>query len=67
MADKSHIVKGMIFPVVMYGHESWTRKKADCQRIDGCELLRVLQKTLEGLFSCKCEAVTANAMTGSLD
>ena len=28
-----HLVKAMVFPVVMYGHESWTLKKADCQRI----------------------------------
>ena len=31
-------VKAMVFPVVMYGCESWTLKKADCQRIDGFEL-----------------------------
>ena len=29
-----HIVKAMVFPLVMYGHESWTIKKAECQRID---------------------------------
>ena len=33
-ADKAHIVKAMVFPVVMYGCESWTIKKAECQRID---------------------------------
>ena len=32
------LVKAMVFPVVMYGCESWTVKKADCQRIDGFEL-----------------------------
>ena len=32
------IVKAMVFPVVMYGHESWTIKKAECQRIDAFEL-----------------------------
>ena len=32
------IVKAMVFPVVMYGCESWTIKKAECQRIDGFEL-----------------------------
>ena len=31
-------VKGMVFPVVMYSCESWTTKKAECQRIDGFEL-----------------------------
>ena len=35
---KVHIVKPMIFPVVMYGCESWTIKKAECQRIDAFEL-----------------------------
>ena len=29
-----HLVKAMVFPVVMYGCESWTVKKAECQRID---------------------------------
>ena len=35
---KVHIVKAMVFPVVMYGHEGWTIKKAECWRIDGFEL-----------------------------
>ena len=34
----ARIVKAMVFPVVMYGCESWTIKKADCQRIDAFEL-----------------------------
>ena len=33
-----HVVKAMVFPVVMYGCESWTVKKAECQRIDAFEL-----------------------------
>ena len=33
-----HLVKAMVFPVVMYGCESWTIKKAECQRIDDFEL-----------------------------
>ena len=33
-----HLVKGMVFPVVMYGCESWTIKKAECQKIDAFEL-----------------------------
>ena len=33
-----HVVKAMVFPVVMYGCESWTIKKAECQRIDAFEL-----------------------------
>ena len=35
---KVHLVKAMVFPVVMYGCESWTVKKAECLRIDGFEL-----------------------------
>ena len=38
LPTKVHIVKAMVFPVVMYGCESWTIKKAECQRIDGFEL-----------------------------
>ena len=34
---KVHLVKAMAFPVVMYGYESWTIKKAVCQRIDAFE------------------------------
>ena len=39
LPTKFHLVKAMIFPVVMYGCESWTIKKAECQRIDAFELL----------------------------
>ena len=35
---KVHLVKAVVFPVVMYGCESWTIKKAECQRIDAFEL-----------------------------
>ena len=38
LLTKVHIVKAMVFPVVMYGCESWTIKKADWQRIDAFEL-----------------------------
>ena len=38
LPTKVHLVKAMIFPVVMYGCESWTIKKAECQRIDALEL-----------------------------
>ena len=38
MPTKVHLVKAMVFPVVMYGCESWTVKKAECQRIDAFEL-----------------------------
>ena len=35
---KVHLVKAMVFPVVMYGSETWTVKKAECRRIDAFEL-----------------------------
>ena len=38
MPTKVHLVKAMVFPAVMYGCESWTIKKAECQRIDAFEL-----------------------------
>ena len=38
LATKVHLVKAIVFPVVMYGCESWTIKKAECQRIDAFEL-----------------------------
>ena len=38
LPTKVHLVKDMVFPVVMYGYESWTIKKAEWQRIDAFEL-----------------------------
>ena len=38
LPTKVHLVKAMVFPGVMYGCESWTVKKAECQRIDAFEL-----------------------------
>ena len=38
LSTKVHLVKAMVFPVVMYGCESWTIKKAECWRIDAFEL-----------------------------
>ena len=38
LPTKVHLVKAMVFPVVMYGFESWTVKKAESQRIDAFEL-----------------------------
>ena len=38
LPTKVHIVKSMVFPVVTYGCESWTIKKAECRRIDAFEL-----------------------------
>ena len=38
LLTKVHIVKAMVFPIVVYGCESWTKKKAECQRIDAFDL-----------------------------
>ena len=38
LPTKVHLVKAMVFPVVMYGYESWTKKKGEHQRIDAFEL-----------------------------
>ena len=38
LSTKVHLVKAMVFPLVMYGCESWTIKKAEHQRTDACEL-----------------------------
>ena len=52
LATKVHLVKAMVFPVVMYGCESWTVKKAEHRRIDAF-LTVVLEKTLESSLNCK--------------
>ena len=48
---KVHLVKAVVFPVVMYGYESWTIKKAERQRIYAFKL--VLEKTLESPLDSK--------------
>ena len=53
-----HLVKGMVFPVVMYGCESWTIQKAEYWKIDAFELW--CWKTLESLLDCK-EIQTVNS------
>ena len=52
LPTKVRPVKAMVFPVVMYGCESWTVKKAEHQRIDAFWAV-VLEKTLEGPLDCK--------------
>ena len=51
LSTNVRLVKAMVFPVVMYGCESWTIKKAECRRIDAFEL--VSEKTLESPLYCK--------------
>ena len=50
LTTKVCLVKAMVFPVVMYGCESWTMKRAERRRIDAFELL---EKTLESPLHCK--------------
>ena len=50
LSTKAHLVKAMVFPVVMYGCESWAIKNAEHQRIDAFELL---EKTLASPLDCK--------------
>ena len=52
LPTKVHLVKAMVFPVVMYGCESWTVKKAELQKIDAFELW-CWRKTLESPLDCK--------------
>ena len=51
MPTKVRLVKAMVFPVVMYGCESWTIKKAELRRTDAFELW--LEKTLASPLDCK--------------
>ena len=51
MATNVHLVKAMVFLVVMYGRESWTVKKAERRRIDAFELW--CWRTLESPLDCK--------------
>ena len=51
-ATKVHLVKAMVFPVVMYGCESWTIKKAECRKIYAFELW-LLKKALESPLDFK--------------
>ena len=51
LPTKVHLVKAMVFPVVMYGCESWTVKKAECRRIDAVELW--CWRRLESPLDCK--------------
>ena len=52
LLTRVHLVKAMVSPVVIYGCESWTLKKAEHQRIDAFETM-VLEKTLESPLDCK--------------
>ena len=52
LPTKVHLVKAMVFPVVMYGCESWTIKKVECRRTDASELW-CWERILENPLNCK--------------
>ena len=52
LSTKVHLVKAMVFPVIMYGCESWTIKKAEHRRIDGFELW-CWRRLFESPLGCK--------------
>ena len=52
LPTKVYLVKAMVFPVVIYGCESWTIRKAEHRRIDAFEPV-VLEKTFESPLDCK--------------
>ena len=52
MLTKVHLVKAMVFPVVMHGCESWTIKKVEHQNMDAFTTV-VLEKTIESLLDSK--------------
>ena len=52
LPTKVHLVKAMVFPVAIYECDSWTIKKAECQRIDAFELL-CWRRLLRVLWTCK--------------
>ena len=52
LPKKVHLVKAMVFPVVRYGYESWTIKKAECQRTDAFELW-CWRRLFESPLKCK--------------
>ena len=52
LLSRVHIVKAMVFPVVLFGCENWTIKKAERQRINSFQTM-VLERTLESPLDCK--------------
>ena len=71
LPTKVHLVQAMVFPVVMYGCESWTVKKAECQKIDAFEvwcwrrLLRVpwtAKRSNQSILKEICPGITLQGM-----
>ena len=66
LPTKVRLLKAMVFPVVMYGCESWTIRKAECQRIDAFELW-LLEKTLESPLDCKEDPTSPSSRNSVLN
>ena len=66
LPTKVRLVKAMVFPVVMYGCESWTVKKAEHRRIDAFELWCWMEKTLESPLRDSCSPWTARRSNQSI-
>ena len=65
LPTKVHLVKAMVFPVVMYGCESWTVKKAEHQRIDAFEL-RCWRRLLRVPWTARRSNTTVQTLTSAL-
>ena len=61
-----HVIEAMVFPVVMYGCDSWTAKKAECRRIDAFELWcwRTLESPLDSNLSILKEVSPEYSLEG---
>ena len=57
LATKVHRIKAIVFPVVMYGCEKWTIKKAECQRIDAFELTCLMSNSMDMSLNKRQELV----------
>ena len=66
LPTKVRLLKAMVFPVVMYGCESWTIRKAECQRIDAFELW-LLEKILESPLDCKEDPTSPSSRNSVLN
>ena len=67
MPAKVCIVKTMVFPVVMYGCEGWTIKKAECQRTDAFELMLKLNLQYFGHLMGKADLLEKSLMLGKIE
>ena len=67
MPTKVRLVKALVFPVVMYGCEGWTIKKAECQRTDAFELMLKLNLQYFGHLMGKADSLEKSLMLGKIE